>query len=234
MPAGAQETPKEQAEPPSEKLAIVGGTEEPQSVAIRREGDRLAGAVNLLLPNAGGAAATLRLRYYRDRAQGVETLPGTSTVIGLIPPDASLIVKPGGFRQLTLRFTLPAGEPPSRLDGTVVVLATRGKARQRAERLFVPVQGEAKAFAGVRFVPGKEVIQVTCSFFGSCSGDVEVQLEGSGVGEALRDLRAAGDLSPTVTLERAGRAGTDVTLTDLELSEHEPSLPPRASSPTAT
>ena len=126
-------------------------------------------------------------------------------------PRGGPIVKPGQSLSLQLEFTLPRGESPNWLDGSLVMRlhGTPKGSKDSSPAIVAPVQAEFQSLDGVTFEPNPLALQVT-------GGDLEsgdtVNLMGPGA-EALVDRNPP--FSESVLLGNEEGHRVSVTLEEL-------------------
>ena len=190
----------------------------------RQKGKVLYGHLNLVVRNDANEAAALNIGYRSDDQPGVVTLPGHSDVVELESSQASggspsrARIGRHSSRELRLVFVLPVDQPPSALDGVLII-----KAGKAATGLEIPLAGAAAAIKGVTFEPDSVTLQVTrWQPVGGGDATSTVRLVGSGAQQALRDLQVAGTTSVATELRRDGQHPITVTLADLETDPGDP------------
>lgn len=199
---------------PVELLSGTGPQSIPLTVFRVAPSNRLVigGVLHLMFENITNKPQHVRVQYARTSSRSVESLPEQT-----VPAYAA--------RQVSIRLHLPAYSAPEAFDGTLDVHVFSGIARRPAQEFTLPLTGRLKPVGDVRFQPSGAVIQVTkLCLFALCnaSSGGSVRLYGTGVGELLAQMRAAGISSLMTQLRRGGTRPITAEIADVRM---DPTLP---------
>lgn len=151
------------------RRAVAGA--EPPHVCVERSGrPYLGGRLTVRIRNTGKGIRTPEISYRPANGTKAIPLPGNSEEVFLIgdgKPLTTAKLKTRGKQplHLSIGFTVPVGESPSALDGTLRVAVEGGEPAE------LPVSGEARTYTGVTVTPKSLMID-------SSSGKAKLALEG--------------------------------------------------------
>jgi hypothetical protein len=162
-------------------LGVVGGSAGARSVPLARDaGGRLTGRTNLALRNDSAERVRLTVRFFGDRS-GRPRRVGTGGVpFSLVRTNRP--VAPHAMTVVPLKARLAPKEPPTDLDGVLVVDA-RTTGGRPAGTTEVRVTGALALPTNVAFEPSTVTLQVTrrWPFHGTTGDQTTVRLRGPGV-----------------------------------------------------
>ena len=186
-----------------------------RSVALARDADgRLTGKVNFALRNESTMPVRLTVRFFADRDPRPRRVAVGTSPLALAAPPPSL--SGHATSVLAATVTLSKSQPPSDLDGALVVQArAHGELVDTAE---LRLTGALALPKDVAFEPSKVTLQVTKFWpLAKTSGDqTTVRLRGPGVARLIASVGklvgAAGSRQPTPAGQTAQPATSTATL----------------------
>jgi hypothetical protein len=192
------------------------------------------GRLQLIARNAGKQPIRVRARLWRAAPPGVVDAPQEGAMVELLgdaadtqvkasitePPRPGRSIGAGDEQELRLVFVVPGDQPPSAVEGSLVLEALPQEGETPLQRIDIPIKGAAKPIADVVLEPEKAVVQVTTlcpDVIPGCANDDEiaVRLRGNGAAAALRDLRLANPGPIRVLLRHDGQREHAARLEDL-------------------